>query len=532
MGEIYRLPAGLDKDLAELQEKVSAFQAGDMSADEFRPGHVRMGIYDQRDRSKYMLRIRLPAGAVTSDQMRTIAAVADDHGYGEVHATTRQDMQVHGVSAEGMCPALAVLHRSGLATKAGGGDTVRNVAACFDAGVCMKEAFDVTPYAVAVTEHLLSDPDACSLPRKYKVGFSGCPRDCAGALANDVGFVATRRNGTDGFVVYAGGGLGARSRVAERLESFVPADEAPLVAQAVMKVFFAHGDREHRGKARLRFLIERIGFDAFRELYETERNGLTTSPAAVRQADHTPSAKTPPLQQPLAEFDTWRTRCTTAQKQGGFNLVLIPLPLGDITTCGLRALADLAEQHSDGFVRVTNRQNLVMRWIADDALPGLHRALTDLGLVDTGPAFRRDIVSCTGPTTCRLGICNSRDLAKAIRDALSQADVTLPGVDELTINISGCPNACGRHPVAQIGLYGVKRRINGESVPHFTLQLGGRVGQEQTRLAEGKTAIPAEKVPSVIVELLKAFEQSDDYGDFDAFLDHTGRQVAGTLAAH
>jgi len=534
MQTIFNLPETLGDDLDRLKQKTEQFKSGSISAAEYRSFRVPQGVYEQREEGTFMLRVRLAAGAVLPHQMRTLAHVARTYGNGILHVTTRQDIQVHSVPLDGIHPALVELYKAGLSTKGGGGNTVRNLTACYDAGVCVRQAFDVTPYTVALTEFMLPDPLSYQLPRKYKIAFSGCPDDCAGATVNDLGFIAKRRGDELGFAVYVGGGMGAHSRVADLLEEFAPADEIHFVAEAVKRVFDKHGNRKNRHKARLRFLIEKIGLERFRALYDSElselhKTGLPElSVRDVPKRDRPiPKAEAPPHE----GFAQWRQRNVVAQKQDGYNLVTLPLPLGDIAADTLERLADVVEAHGEGAARTTQSQNLVIRWVHDNELSALHQELNELELAETLAPVIRNAVACAGASTCKLGICLSRGLAKATIDELSRDGLDLDKLGELNIHISGCPNSCGRHPIGQIGLFGAARRIGGRLVPHYIVQLGGAVEEGKTKLAEGKNAIPARNVPALIAEFLKAFQESTQFPDYDGFMEAHGREIAGQLAA-
>ena len=535
MQTIFNLPKTLPEDLKKFKQETARFKKGEISPAEFRAFRVPQGVYEQREEGAFMLRVRLPAGAVLPHQMRTLASVARKHGNGILHVTTRQDIQVHRVALDRIHPALLELYGAGLSTKGGGGNTVRNVTACYHAGVCAREAFDVAPYAIALTEFLLPDPLSYQLPRKYKIAFSGCGRDCAGATVNDLGFIAKCRNGTQGFAVYAGGGMGAYSRVADLLEEFIPASECHLLAEAVKRVFDQHGNRRDKRKARLRFLIDRIGFDAFRELYQRELQELRRSPLAgpeIRSlTPGEPLTKRKSVEGPPAEgFGVWRKTNVLPQKQAGYFLVQIPLPLGDIRADTMESLADSVEVHGEGMLRTTQWQNAVIRWVHESELAQLHAGLADIGLADSPPVVLRDLIACAGASTCRLGICLSRGLAKAIADQLSRRDMDLDGLGDLRVHISGCPNSCGRHPIAQVGFFGAARRVAGRLVPHYVLQLGGRVEEGRSTLASGKQAIPARNIPRFLVDFLKAFQASPQYPDFEAFLASGGRKRAEEMA--
>jgi sulfite reductase (ferredoxin) len=532
MDRVYDLPQDAQADLDRFGQEIAKFERGETSATEFRVFRVPRGVYEQRESDTYMLRARCPAGMVLPHQMRTLAAASKRYGNGVLHITTRQDVQVHRVLLKDIHPALVDLHAAGVSTKGGGGNTVRNITGCYAAGVCPDEVLDPTPYAVAVTERLLPDPLSYQLPRKYKIAFSGCARDCAGATINDVGFVASQRGNFRGFAVFVGGGMGAISRVGELLEEFIPAEEAHLTAEAVKRVFDLHGNRRNRHHARIRFLIEDIGLPRFRELYSAELQALRAAGAA-RLAVRPVAPPSPPHHadriEPAADFEPWRKRYTTPQKHAGYFLVHIPLFLGDIEADRFDQLSAVVAEHGEGVLRTTQRQNVVLRWIHEDTLPTVHQQLKTLGLAGLESALVSNMIACAGASTCRLGICLSRGLAKAIRGTLSTNDSNLEGLDALKINISGCPNSCGRHPLADIGLFGAARRANGQLVPQYVVQLGGRVGVGKTRLAQGQRAIPARNVPALIVELLAAFVRSPYYPDFGRFADAEGSQIEQTV---
>jgi sulfite reductase (ferredoxin) len=533
MQRIFKLPDSLEDDLNKFRENVERFGKGRISAAEFRSFRVPNGVYEQRKEGAFMLRVRFPAGGVLPHQMRALAGVSRRYGNGVLHVTTRQDVQVHDVRLEGIHPALVELYDAGLSTKGGGGNTVRNITACYDAGVCAEEAFDVTPYSIALTESLLADPLSYRLPRKYKIAFSGCAEDCAGATVSDVGFIAKERNGERGFAVYVGGGMGARSRVADLLEEFVPAQDVHLVAEAVKRVFDKHGDRRNRHKARLRFLVERIGLERFRALYEDELSKLRGGglpPLHVRDLPGPGTSVSKNGEPPDEGFREWREKNTAAQKQSGYRLVQIPLVLGDIDAGTFEKLADVVEAHGEGMARTTQWQNLVLRFVHDGELAALHGKLGELGLAETLSPIARNAIACTGAATCRLGICLSRGLSRAVMDELTHSELSLDKLGKFNLHISGCPNACGRHPVGQIGLFGAARRIDGRLVPHYVVQLGGRVGEGITRLARGKEIVPARNVPAFISEFLHAFAEAPQCPDFDAFLEEGGRELAAQLA--
>jgi len=536
METLYRLPESLPEDLDKFKATVKAYENGSVSAAQFRAFRVPQGVYEQREDGTYMLRVRFPAGGVLPHQMRALAAVARTYGNGILHVTTRQDIQVHRVLVNDIHPALVDLYKAGLSTKGGGGNTVRNITACCDSGICMNEQFDVTRYACALTEFMLPDPLNYQLPRKFKIAFSGCSGDCSGATVNDVGFIAKTSDGRKGFAVYVGGGMGKQSRVADYLEEFVPGDQVHMVAEAVKRVFDRHGNRKNKNIARLRFLVERIGIERFRDLYEDaieEVRAEGVAPLEVRGFSGRDYRVAETEIVPSAGFEKWRGAMVARQKQDGYCLVNIPFRLGDIDADIMEKLADLIEVHGEGMLRTSQTQNTAIRWVHENELPAVHSGLLDLGLAESPGLVQRNIVACAGAATCRLGICLSRGLAGAVTDLLDQTDLDLDQVERLNIRISGCPNSCGRHQIGQIGVFGAARRVGDRLVPHYVVQLGGRVTEGKTRLAEGKNPLPARNIPKFIVEFLRAFRESSEYPDFNEFLDAGGRDMAADLiAAH
>lgn len=532
MQTTFKLPETLEEDLNKFKVEVERFKSGNSSHAELRSYRVPQGVYEQRERGTFMLRVRLAAGIVLLHQMRTLASVARKHGNGILHATTRQDIQIHSVSLDDVHASLVELYGASLSTKGGGGNTVRNITACYDAGVCGEEVFDVTPHALALTEFLLPDPLSYQLPRKYKIAFSGCSRDCAGATVNDLGFIAKRRGDELGFSVYVGGGMGAHSRVADLLEEFVPLGDIHFVAEAIKRVFDAHGNRKNKRKARLRFLVDRLGLKRLREFYEVELAELRTAGLPSLQPREVPIIHHPSLEAEAITndgFEAWRHNNVVPQKQEGYFLVHIPLFLGDIAADALEKLAKVVEQHGEGMARTTQSQNLLIRWVHRNELAALYSNLSALDLAKVPSAIIRNMIACTGASTCKFGICLSRSLASAIMNRLSGAGLRLDRLGDLSLHISGCPNSCGRHPIANIGLFGAAGRVNGRLVPHYVIQLGGRVAEGKTTLAQGKDSIPARNVPGLVVDFLRAFQESSKFPDYETFLKAEGKKIAQRL---
>ncbi len=516
---------------------VHRVEAGELPPAEFRAFRVPNGVYEERTDGSFMLRVRLVAGRLSAAEARVAADVARRYGRTQLHVTSRQDLQVHGVALHRIHGALVDLTAGGLSTKGGGGNSVRNLSACCAAGVCSREVFDVTPWVSELTGRLLDDPLSLQLPRKYKIGFSGCDDDCAGATVQDVGFVARERAGERGFAVYVGGGMGAHSRLADLLEEFVPVDDAFLVAEAIKRVYDRLGNRRDRHRARLRFLVEQMGIEAFRGAYRAELEGLVSAGGLTQASVGGPTvaasslrAIDPPVALAVSEeggFGPWLKNNTERQRQPGYFLVHVPLVLGDVTAEQLDGLAAIAELLADGVLYATPAQNLAIHWVGEADLHAVWTALLSLGLGEAVAPVVRNAVSCTGSSTCRLGMCLSRGLATAVVDELHSWGPDLDALGDLRVQISGCPNSCGRHPIADVGFFGGARRIGGRLVPHYSLQLGGRVGVGRARLAEGRDALPARNVPAFLSSFLRAYAASGL--GYEEFLAGEGRTVAAEL---
>lgn len=465
----YQLPDSVAADTRAFRGEVEKFLSQETSVVAFRGIRVPMGIYEQRENDTYMVRVRGAAGVFLPHQVKLIADLSRNYGNGVVHVTTRQDLQIHSVRIEDTPTILEKLLEVGLSSRGGGGNTVRNISACPRAGVCSDEVFDVTPYAFALTEYLIRERGNFNLPRKFKAALSGCGKDCGLCSVADLGFFAHERNGIRGFSVYAGGGMGAHSALGVMIEEFVTVEVIFEVAEAVKRLFDRHGDRANRSKARLRFVVERLGVEGFRKAYREELD-------IVRQEQ---------IQVPEVK-DT--------KQNASLSAVNVRLPLGDISADHLMALADIALDLGDGTIRTTQEQNLQMR-VAESQIENANEALRkiDQRYVD---ASSLRCVACAGASTCKLGLCLSRGLATAIEAELH--DITLPF--EATVRISGCPNSCGHHSISPLGLYASAARVNGKLVPFYAIVAGGRLFEGDAALAEAVAKVPAKAVPALLKE--------------------------------
>jgi sulfite reductase (ferredoxin) len=505
---ILRLPASVKRDMAGYRENVRKFVAGDTSGISFKAYRVLMGIYEQRTAGKYMVRIRIGAGLVWSYQLEKIAELSKTCGNGVVHVTTRQGLQIHEVDIEKTPNVLEGLLEVGLSSRGGGGNTVRNITTCPHAGVCPQEVFNVAPYAIATAEYLLDLPSSFELPRKFKLVFSGCPADCASASVADLGFFAHVKEGQKGFAVYAGGGLGRNPRIGIQIEEFIRTDEILEVAEAVKRLFDKYGDRTNRQKARLRYVLGKVGAEEFVKLYRNEREkvheqGLPGSIPEIRDLD-VPFPNDAPFPSPDREGgdrNQKKPKCNDSvipEKTPGFYTVRLKLKLGDIPADDLVKVAQIAEKYATGLVRTTQLQGLFIPGVPAQNLESVMHELTKLS-IEVIENHQPKIVACTGAATCKLGLCLSRGLAAAIGRKLQDEKIS-PNANDMIVRISGCPNSCGNHYLAGIGFEGKVKRINGRRMPFYEVLVGAKIAEGNSQLAEKIGSIPAKRIPEFIAE--------------------------------
>lgn len=502
---ILRIPESVKKDTFAYRGQVEKFLQGQPQPIAFRAYRVPMGIYEQRAAGKYVVRIRISAGLVLPYQLERVAQLSKTYGNGIIHITTRQDIQIHKVNIEDTPDILEGLLEVGLSSRGGGGNTVRNVTACPRAGVCPKEEFDISPYAIATAEYLLQFTSSYNLPRKFKISFSGCSVDCAFASVADLGFFAHLKDGVKGFAVYAGGGLGSNPAVGVKVEDFIHEHKLLEVVEAVKRLFDKRGNRANKHKARLRYVLARLGEEEFIRLYRSERveiakqglEGSIPSPEGCvdRPAVHKPpSDKEPATRSSNPDF--------LPEKKKGFYTVRLNIPLGDVPAADLTKISQIAENYSAGIVRTTQEQNLLMLSVPKTSLSAVMSELMKLSINVLANSVPK-VVACAGASTCKLGLCLSRELAKTISDKLDQC-MLADGESERTIRISGCPNSCGHHYIADIGFEGKAKRINGRLMPCYDVLAGAKIIEGDSHLAERIGTVPAKRIPELIAEAFGA----------------------------
>lgn len=505
------------KDVAEFVDKLEAFERGEIDAEKFRMFRLLRGVYGQRQTDVQMLRVKIPMGLVGPDQLRAIADVADRHSRGFGHVTTRQNVQLHFVKLAEVETAMLRLDEAGLTTREACGNSVRNVTACELAGVCAGAAFDVTPYAEALVRHFLRHPLSSSLPRKFKIAFSGCDSDCAMGAIHDLGFVAKVQDGQRGFKVYAAGGLSTTPQAALTLHPFVPAAELGRVGEAIVRLFHALGNRDNKHRARMKYVLRKLGEAGFRAAYAEQRAAVDAEALAELRLPESPvNQPAPPVETSHGQapgYLAWRSSSVVDQRQDGYAAVYVRLLLGDVTSAQMRALADLLPTFGDGTLRLTIDQNLLIPWVDRRSLPALHRALLDAGLAQTDVHTARDVTSCPGAETCNLAVTSSRNVARAISERLSRDDVPASrALEQTTIKISGCPNSCGQHHVADIGWHGAAKTVGGTTYPMYQLHLGGGIDPEGARFGRQVVKVVARRVPDAVAALLSLYD-AEHVGD-------------------
>ncbi|MFZ5969187.1 MAG: sulfurtransferase TusA family protein [Bacillota bacterium] len=501
------IPAEIIKDIQNYRHKVTAFIAGNIEPQRFKPYRVAMGVYEQREDGTYMVRTRIPSGIITIGQLKEISELAEKYGNRYIHFTTRQDIQFHRVTLENTANIMDALLEVGIITKGTGGNTARNIGCSPLAGTALDEVFDVTPYAVATTQYLLGDPTVFNLPRKFKISFSNTTQDTGNATIADLGFIAKISDGIKGFEVYGAGGLGNSSNIAVKLEDFIPANQTLYYVQAMKEIFDLEGDRTNKNRARIRFILYRLGKEAFinryRQLVEKvkEEKNLELFTAGGSNQRHQGQEISP--KHPLVY----------SQKEKGLYSVYIHPENGNLHTENLNRMIGFIEGLDyEISLRVSNTQGFFLRDVKGEDVQNLLDVISDF----VSPFEIDNSIACAGAATCKLGLCLSQNLLSAVRKRFEHVDSAIKR-EMPPIYISGCPNSCGQHQKGLIGLSGKAKRVEDGLVPMYTLHFGGNLEAGKTVLGEAFGDLPAKKVPEFLYELALMKHQSENK-DFQAFL--------------
>ncbi len=537
-----RLSFADEADIDEFVSVLSKYEKGELTPDQWRAFRLVRGTYGQRQSfDAQMLRVKIPQGILTAQQLAAMGTVSEKYSRGFGHITTRQNIQLHFVKLHDVELAMRELAEAGLTTREACGNSVRNITSCPYSGVAHDEVFDVTPYAEAMTRYLLRHPLSSSLPRKFKIAFEGCATDHAVTPINDLGFhAAVDAQGRRAFRVTVGGGTAILCKTGGELYPLLPAEETFDVAEAVIRVFHRHGDRAHKQRNRLKFLIKQLGWDAFSAEVQKELAGFKASGGAQLPFD----AQRPPVE----EAPAWdRPRAPTpaqvaarasaaqvkgpgivpttlaelkvdakayarflktnvrSQRQAGYSLVTVNVVLGDFTGEQMRLLGELAASYGDGTVRMTVNQDLVLRWVRAAELPELYARLAAAGLGLPDADTVSDVLSCPGAEACRLAVTQSRGLGKTLGEFLRARPELVDAVPDLDIKISGCPNGCGQHHIAGIGFQGSVRKLGEKVIPQYFLMVGGGAAGETASFARIAAKIPARRITTAVERLLQLY---------------------------
>jgi len=521
----------VQKDIIDLERKIALFRDGKIDDERFRSLRLARGVYGQRQEGVQMIRIKLPFGKVTSEQLHRICKVSEEYSTGRLHITTRQDIQIHYVSLDRTPQLWAELEKDDVTLREACGNTVRNITASETAGIDPDEPFDVSPYAHALFEFFLRNPVCQEMGRKFKMSFSSSDKDTALSYLHDLGFIPKIVDGQKGFKVLFGGGLGSQPSHAELLSEFIPANQIIPTTEGILRIFDRHGERAKRLKARMKFLVKEIGKEEFLRLVEEEKKALSHQ---VVEIDTTPFEKaipTPILDAPqvaiddVAAFEAWKKANVIPQKQAGYVAIGIKVALGDFYIDKARQLADLIKNYATNELRFTLRQDILIRHIKEEALPFFYQELAKLDFVALGYNSTADITACPGTDTCNLGIASSTGIAVELERVLATEYPHYANSNEITIKISGCMNACGQHNMAEIGFQGMSINAGKLVAPALQVLLGGgNLGNGQGRFSDKVIKIPSRRGPEALRLILNDFEANANGQSFLNYYDAKGEK--------
>jgi sulfite reductase (ferredoxin) len=529
----------LEREFDDFDTESTRFIKGQLEGDEFTKFRLRQGVYGQRQPDVQMIRVKLPFGGVTPDQLDAFAAGIEKYvPLRKGHITTRQNIQMHHIPLPDAAALIRELGDAGLSSREGCGNTMRNVTGDPRAGVLEGELFDITPYAGAYVRYFVRHETTQAMPRKVKTAFAATDEDNAITRIHDVAFVPKVRDGVRGVEMRVGGGTSIMPRLAPTLYEFVELDNGDYlkITEACMRIF----DRQdwlrvNRARARIKVLVDKIGIDEFRTLVEEELEGdwVKERDFSLDRIlfDHDEEADAPAKPQSVAapngdhrEFTRFVETNAQRQRQRGFSTVEVKVTRGDLTPEQLRGIAQIMRDHSGGAARTTVHQNLVLRWVRDESIYAVWRALGELGLGDAGADEITDVVSCPGTDSCKLGITSSMGLNQAIQDRLIQMEISDELNRRIHVKMSGCPNGCGQHHIANIGFYGASLKVGEHTIPAYIPHIGGAYEGGDVRYGQRlKARLPAKRVPEAVERWVRFYESERAEGEeFNAFVDRVG----------
>ncbi|MBB6109393.1 sulfite reductase (ferredoxin) [Mucilaginibacter lappiensis] len=521
----------VEKDIIDLEKKIRAFREGKIHDEKFRSLRLARGIYGQRQPGVQMIRIKLPFGKITFKQLVRIADISDEYGSRNLHLTTRQDIQIHYVSLERTPELWAKLEQDDITLREACGNTVRNVTASPASGIDPQEPFDVSPYAHATFEYFLRNPVCQEMGRKFKISFSSSDADTAFSYIHDIGVIPKlKSNGERGFKVLLGGGLGAQPLLASIVEEFLPEDQLIPYIEAIIRVFDRYGERNNRNKARMKYLIQKIGLEEVLRLAEIERTAIKVKSYPINR-DAVPQPVLPE-QTTFAEvsisnpfrYEQWLATNVFEQKQTGFYGVYIKVPVGDISSDTARELVKVLQPLVADEIRVTQNQGLLLKFVRKEALPALYEGLAKLELAAPGFDSVADVTTCPGTDTCNLGISNSMTMARVLEDLIYNEYEDFIYNRDIKIKISGCMNSCGQHGLAHIGFHGSSLKAGTKVLPSVQVMLGGgTVGDGIGRAADRVIKVPSKRATDVLRTLLDDYKELSTEGElYNDYYDRQG----------
>jgi sulfite reductase beta subunit-like hemoprotein len=529
----------LEREFDDFDSEAARFLAGKQTEEQFIGFRLKQGVYGQRQPDVQMIRTKLPMGGITPEQLEAFAdAISKYAPLKKGHITTRQNIQVHHVPLPDAAKFIREISDSGLSSREGCGNTVRNVTGDPWAGVSEGEPFDITPYASAYVRYFVRHPVTQLMPRKVKTAFTATDEDVAITGIHDIGFIPRVRDGVRGVEVRVGGGTSIMPRVAPTLYDFVELENGDYlkVSEAVFRIF----DRQewlrvNRARARIKVLIDKIGIDAFRGMVAEELEGdwvderdfsIDHLKYGVDEEANAPAPPPAPASPngDVSEFERFLAANVAPQRQEGFNTVQVKVTRGDLTPEQLRGLARIMRDYTGGAARTTVHQNFLLRWVRDQAVYEVWQRLGALGLSEAGADEVTDVVSCPGTDSCKLGITSSMGLNRAVQERLESMRISDPLTKRVHIKMSGCPNGCSQHHIANIGFYGASLKVGGRTMPAYIPHLGGNYeGGEVVYGHRLKARLPAKRVPEAVERWLRLYEsEREDEEEFNAFVDRVG----------
>jgi sulfite reductase (ferredoxin) len=526
----------VEKDILDLAKKIAQFKAGEIHEEKFRSLRLARGVYGQRQQGVQMIRIKLPYGKIQFHQWKRIADISDEYSTGNLHLTTRQDIQIHFVSLDRTPELWAKLEQDDITLREACGNTVRNITASPTSGIDPKELFDVSPHADTAFRYFLRNPICQEMGRKIKISFSNTDEDTSLAYLHDMGFIPKIANGIKGFKVVVGGGLGAQPMLAYTSHEFLAEDQVIPFIESVLRVFDRHGERNSRHKARMKFLIQKIGFEEFMNLVQAETKALKNHSYPISDAAAWEVSEPTQLSDvaiPSSEvYKTWLATNTFEQKQKGFHGVYVRILNGNISSDTSRSLIDALQGYIGDDVRITINQGLLLKFVPTANLPYVFQTLAAHELAAPGANSIANITACPGTDTCNLAISDSTNITSKLEQVINDEFPALIHDSQMKIKISGCMNACGQHSMASIGFHGSSLKAPDKRVlPALQVLLGGAtLGNGEGRIADKVIKVPSKRGPEVLRIVLNNYEENANDGEyFHEYYDRLGENHFYTL---